>query len=236
MRQVTICSYSVPSPSHHTDALDNAGQVGIEMPCTITGLSSPTHRLRSKQTDTMATVELAEAVPSLETGFTLVVGLSQAHVPRMWVEEDAEGHQATMLTFYPDFGADDPGAENSEFDILLDLSCSMKGGRIVFVSFLTLGRPKVPPPCRERGCVGCPTPPESCGLHPSPGKPLQSAKKVALLALERLPEGSYFNVIAFGDTHEEVFPAARRKTKETMQDAVQFIISAQASLGGSQLW
>ncbi len=39
----------------------------------------------------MGTVELCPG-SSLGTGFQLQIGLAEIHVPRMWVEEDAQGH------------------------------------------------------------------------------------------------------------------------------------------------
>ena len=39
----------------------------------------------------MATVELCPG-SVLGAGFQLLIGLSEIHVPRMWVEEDESGH------------------------------------------------------------------------------------------------------------------------------------------------
>ena len=39
----------------------------------------------------MATVELCPN-SILGTGFQLHIGLAEIHVPRMWVEEDSQGH------------------------------------------------------------------------------------------------------------------------------------------------
>ena len=44
----------------------------------------------------MATVELCPG-SILGAGFTLLVGLSEIHVPRMWVEEDNTGHHVSNL-------------------------------------------------------------------------------------------------------------------------------------------
>ena len=43
----------------------------------------------------MATVELCPH-SVLGAGFTLLVGLSEIHVPRMWVEEDSGGHHVSL--------------------------------------------------------------------------------------------------------------------------------------------
>ena len=89
----------------------------------------------------MATIELCPG-SVLGTGFQLHVSLSEIHVPRMWVEEDNQGHhvryigsmggvqegicviQACMLTFYPEFEVD--SISENEVIFLLDLSNSMK--------------------------------------------------------------------------------------------------------------
>lgn len=47
-----------------------------------------------KKTSTSATVELCEG-EQLCDGFQLLVGLSEIHVPRMWVEETDKGHHVS---------------------------------------------------------------------------------------------------------------------------------------------
>ncbi len=42
----------------------------------------------------MATVELCAGC-TLGSGFQLQVGLAEIHVPRMWVEEDDQGHHVS---------------------------------------------------------------------------------------------------------------------------------------------
>ena len=49
------------------------------------------------------------------------------HAPRMWVEENKEGHHACMLTFYPEIESNFL-REDIEYIILLDCSCSMAEG------------------------------------------------------------------------------------------------------------
>ncbi len=44
-----------------------------------------------KKTATTATVEMCPG-ETIDGGFQLLVGLSEIHVPRMWVEEDDKGH------------------------------------------------------------------------------------------------------------------------------------------------
>ena len=44
-----------------------------------------------KQTATTATVEMCPE-QEMGSGFQLLVGLAEIHVPRMWVEENDKGH------------------------------------------------------------------------------------------------------------------------------------------------
>ncbi|XP_022100686.1 poly [ADP-ribose] polymerase 4-like isoform X2 [Acanthaster planci] len=102
--------------------------VAIEMPYEIRSLESPTHPIKRKQTASKATVCLADDCLGLDDGFQLLIGLAEIHVPRMWVErhpEDSDS-QACMLTFYPEFEAEQ--TDQSEVVLLLDLSNSMRGG------------------------------------------------------------------------------------------------------------
>ena len=50
--------------------------------------------IRMKKTATKATVELCPG-EKLGTGFQLVIGLAEIHVPRMWVEENDKGHHVS---------------------------------------------------------------------------------------------------------------------------------------------
>eukprot|EP00105_Crassostrea_gigas_P036125 XP_019920273.1 PREDICTED: poly [ADP-ribose] polymerase 4 [Crassostrea gigas] len=100
-------------------------QVYVDMPFDIRSLECPTHKVLSKRTATKAVVEIPdESDQTLEDGFQLLIGLAEIHVPRMWVESDEGESQACMLTFYPEFEAD----EESEVEVILmiDSSNSMK--------------------------------------------------------------------------------------------------------------
>ena len=86
------------------------------MPFDIKTIESPTHKIKLKvqkinflkcfivaffnvvmqKTASMATVELCPH-SVLGAGFSLLVGLSEIHVPRMWVEEDRSGHHVRLL-------------------------------------------------------------------------------------------------------------------------------------------
>lgn len=84
------------------------------MPYLITEIVSPSHKIHIKQTDTKATVELAENSRGNNSNFVLLIGLddqeqqnddgekSQENITsgtaRMWVEKDEKGHYATMVS------------------------------------------------------------------------------------------------------------------------------------------
>ncbi|XP_062507413.1 protein mono-ADP-ribosyltransferase PARP4-like isoform X2 [Corticium candelabrum] len=103
-------------------------QISIEMPFEIKSIQSPSHKLKTKRTATMAMVELEDG-QQLNDGLQLLVGLAEIHVPRMWVEKyPSSEHRACMLTFYPEFEAD----FDSDYEVIfvLDQSNSMKGSAI----------------------------------------------------------------------------------------------------------
>ncbi|XP_061177489.1 protein mono-ADP-ribosyltransferase PARP4-like [Saccostrea echinata] len=107
---------------------DCSVQVYVDMPFDIRSLECPTHKILVKRTATKATVEMKED-QTIEDGFQLLIGLAEIHVPRMWVESDeGEDSQACMLTFYPEFEAE----EESEVEVILmiDSSNSMKGSAL----------------------------------------------------------------------------------------------------------
>nr|XP_054753684.1 protein mono-ADP-ribosyltransferase PARP4-like [Lytechinus pictus] len=101
--------------------------VSVEMAADITSIQSTTHPLRIKQTATKAVITLPDDCKSLGEGFQLLVGVTDIHRPRMWVEQHPENKdsQACMVTFYPDFEAS--SVEKPEIILLIDCSNSMKG-------------------------------------------------------------------------------------------------------------
>ncbi|XP_078486289.1 protein mono-ADP-ribosyltransferase PARP4 [Ciona intestinalis] len=100
--------------------------LAIEMPFSIRKLECTTHKVLIKQTDTKATIRLANNEQLGGAGFNFLVGLAEVHVPRMWVEGgDGDGEQACMLAFYPEFEVDP--VTNYRAIILIDMSQSMKG-------------------------------------------------------------------------------------------------------------
>uniref|UniRef100_A0ABI7ZKE7 Poly [ADP-ribose] polymerase n=1 Tax=Felis catus TaxID=9685 RepID=A0ABI7ZKE7_FELCA len=103
--------------------------MSIEMPYVIEFISSDTHELRQKSTDCKAVISTMDGSSLDSNGFSLHVGLSDAHLPRMWVEKHPEKEsEACMLVFQPDLNIALPDlAENNEVIICLDCSASMEG-------------------------------------------------------------------------------------------------------------
>uniref|UniRef100_A0A8C8YE31 Poly [ADP-ribose] polymerase n=1 Tax=Prolemur simus TaxID=1328070 RepID=A0A8C8YE31_PROSS len=107
--------------------------MSIEMPYVIEFISSDTHELKQKRTDCKAVVSTAEGSSLDSGGFSLRIGLSEAYLPRMWVEKHPDKEsEACMLVFQPDLHVGLPDQANeSEVIICLDCSNSMEG--VVFL-------------------------------------------------------------------------------------------------------
>uniref|UniRef100_A0A2K5MH55 Poly [ADP-ribose] polymerase n=1 Tax=Cercocebus atys TaxID=9531 RepID=A0A2K5MH55_CERAT len=98
--------------------------MSIEMPYVIEFIFSDTHELKQKVSDCRRVTN----IPCL-CGFSLHIGLSDAYLPRMWVEKHPEKQsEACMLVFQPDLDVHLPDLANeSEVIICLDCSSSMEG-------------------------------------------------------------------------------------------------------------
>nr|XP_020145872.1 poly [ADP-ribose] polymerase 4 [Microcebus murinus] len=103
--------------------------MSIEMPYVIEFISSDTHELKQKRTDCKAVISTVEGSSLDSGGFSLRVGLSDAYLPRMWVEKHPDKEsEACMLVFQPDLHVGLPDrATESEVIICLDCSNSMEG-------------------------------------------------------------------------------------------------------------
>ncbi|XP_050999336.1 protein mono-ADP-ribosyltransferase PARP4 [Acomys russatus] len=103
--------------------------MSIEMPYVIEFISSDTHQLRQKSTDCKAVISTVEGSSLDSSGFSLRIALSDAYLPRMWVEKHPEKEsEACMLVFQPDLAATLPDLrEKNEVVICLDCSNSMEG-------------------------------------------------------------------------------------------------------------
>ncbi|XP_059150079.1 protein mono-ADP-ribosyltransferase PARP4-like isoform X2 [Physella acuta] len=112
--------------SHKMSASKTTVQVSVEMPFEIRSLKCPTHKIRVKQTASKAFVEMVR-LQNFGSGFQLLIGLAEIHVPRMWVERLPEDprHQACMLTFFPEFESSE--ISEGEIILMLDTSNSMTG-------------------------------------------------------------------------------------------------------------
>eukprot|EP00794_Sanderia_malayensis_P009205 gene9205-10179_t len=101
-------------------------QIAVDMPFKIRELTSPTHKLKIKKTDTKAVLCLKSSEDDLGDRFQLLIDLAEIHVPRMWVEQSPgdSDDQACMLTFFPEF--DSTKSEATEVVMIIDLSNSMK--------------------------------------------------------------------------------------------------------------
>lgn len=121
---------TVPVGEDLTDGVDMSVQLSLQTQRAILQIQSPTHRLKIKQTDTMATVAIDQSRIDMRDGFVLLVRVAEIHTPRMWVEQDpVTGHHACMLTFFPEFEADTVSTR-LEYIFVVDLSCSMQGAAL----------------------------------------------------------------------------------------------------------
>ncbi|XP_043333741.1 protein mono-ADP-ribosyltransferase PARP4 [Cervus canadensis] len=103
--------------------------MSIEMPHMIEFIFSDTHNLRKKRTDCKAVISTVEGSSLDSNGFSLLIGLVDVYLPRMWVEKHPEKEsEACMLVFQPNLDITIPDeAERSEVIICLDCSNSMEG-------------------------------------------------------------------------------------------------------------
>mmetsp|Transcript_970 Transcript_970/g.3231 ORF Transcript_970/g.3231 Transcript_970/m.3231 type:complete len:2496 (+) Transcript_970:95-7582(+) len=100
--------------------------VGMAMPREIRGIET-SHPCWTKRSDTMATIELAPQPFSAADGpVSVLVSVADAAIPRLWVEDTADGHRACMLAVAPVFGQDG-AARTPPIVVALDASCSMAG-------------------------------------------------------------------------------------------------------------
>lgn len=67
------------------------------------------------------------------------------------------------------------------------------------------------------------------------GSSIQAASDTLITCIKSLPLESYFNVIAFGSNFKHLFHTSSEYTKWSVDKAIQFANSLQASLGGTEL-
>ena len=68
------------------------------------------------------------------------------------------------------------------------------------------------------------------------GAAFRDAQSAALLTISLLPDGAAFNVLCFGDVHDELFPAAKPKTAATAAAAASFLSGLRPVWGSTELW
>lgn len=58
---------------------------------------------------------------------------------------------------------------------------------------------------------------------PPQGSALEDAKKILMLAVQKLPANSRFNILAFGSQWLELFPSSVEKSEKSLREAAAFI-------------
>ncbi|KAM8819719.1 LOW QUALITY PROTEIN: protein mono-ADP-ribosyltransferase PARP4 [Eudromia elegans] len=106
--------------------------MSIEMPYTIECINSWTHELKVKRTDCKAVIKTVENSSLDINGFALEIWISEAYIPRMWVEKHPnEKSEACMLVFQPEhLTATEEVSLSNEIVICLDCSNSMAGSAL----------------------------------------------------------------------------------------------------------
>ena len=67
------------------------------------------------------------------------------------------------------------------------------------------------------------------------GTNILAAADTLITCVKSLPEGCYFNVIAFGSTFRQMFHSSEKYSKQTLEKAVTFANQLKACLGGTEL-
>lgn len=67
------------------------------------------------------------------------------------------------------------------------------------------------------------------------GKKIHSASQALMIAVKSLPEGSKFNIVAFGSKYRFLFQSSMETSDKYIEKAVQFSNQLQACLGGTEL-
>ncbi|KAL4505689.1 hypothetical protein ABPG73_004574 [Tetrahymena malaccensis] len=68
------------------------------------------------------------------------------------------------------------------------------------------------------------------------GQPIRRACEALILFLKSLPNDSYFNVVSFGTSFENLFPSSTKYTSESLENAIQLISQFKADLGGTEIY
>lgn len=68
------------------------------------------------------------------------------------------------------------------------------------------------------------------------GSSINQAKKVLELCLRSMSEGDRFNIVCFGNTFKTIFNNPRTYTEQSFNDAMRYIRTVNADLGGTELF
>ncbi|XP_044144395.1 protein mono-ADP-ribosyltransferase PARP4 [Bufo gargarizans] len=98
--------------------------MSIEMPRKIEFIKSYTHTIKIKKTECKAVIQTEESSCFNDDGFSLIISLENAYIPRMWVEKHPDqDSEACMLIFQPEI---EYACEDIFLTICLDCSNSME--------------------------------------------------------------------------------------------------------------
>jgi Vault protein inter-alpha-trypsin domain/von Willebrand factor type A domain len=67
------------------------------------------------------------------------------------------------------------------------------------------------------------------------GSSIAEARNALQLCLRSLREGSWFNIVGFGSTHQMLFPESRPYGDESLRLAAEHVSSLEANLGGTEI-
>lgn len=67
------------------------------------------------------------------------------------------------------------------------------------------------------------------------GSRIKDAKRALILFIKSLPVDTYFNVISFGSSFEELFQKSVRNEKSKVDFAIKAVSKFEADLGGTEI-
>ena len=67
------------------------------------------------------------------------------------------------------------------------------------------------------------------------GDSIELAKKAAILFLQSLPNGSYFNIVSFGSTFTKMYSSSQQNTSKITSKTIQQLENFQADMGGTDI-
>lgn len=67
------------------------------------------------------------------------------------------------------------------------------------------------------------------------GNSINKAKRSLIIFLKSLPIDTFFNVISFGSTYQQLFPISERNSNNGMSKAINLIEKMDADMGGTEI-